>query len=126
MLIYKIDNDEDINSVLTFGENLNRVSNKNEDFNYMIGLVIENYKNYFRASSYLQSRYDFSLQAIYSCLSKVNNDENRLNAYKELSKFLNDVKQRSGINMQIRKEKSTLYVKERPKVKTKFRKRLAA
>lgn len=119
MLIYKID--DIVDPTYEFNDKNERKDNVCNNFIYMINLVIQNYKNYFKASEYLQSRYDFSLQAIYSCLSKVNNDENKLNSCKELSKFLYEVRQRAGLNMQIVKEKDTLYVKEKPKVKTKFR-----
>lgn len=111
MLIYKI-NDKKNTTVRIDGMN---------DFNYMLKLVMEEYTNYFKASIELQSKYEFALQAIYSCLSKVNNDDNRLNAYRELSKFLNEVKSKAGINMQIIKDRNTLSVKERPKIKMKKR-----
>lgn len=122
MLLYKID--ENISDVLDFSERLTttKTDNQFEDFGYMINMVSNDYTNYFKASYYLQCRYDFSLQAIYSCLSKVNNDENKTSAYKELSKFLNEIKTRSGIFMQIIHEKETLYVRERPKIKTRRRK----
>lgn len=113
MLVYKIGDASE--SIYNIG-----------DFNYMLELVMENYRNYFKASTYLQSRYDFSLQAIYSCLSEVNNKESRLEAYKELAKFLEEVKKRAGFDMQIIKGEK-LSVKERPKIKMKkFMRRLAA
>lgn len=97
-----------------------------DDFNYMLELVMENYKNYFKASAYLQSRYDFSLQAIYSCLSEVNNKESRLEAYRELARFLDEVKKRAGFDMQIIKGEK-LFVKEKPKVKMRgFKRKFAA
>lgn len=123
MLLYKID--ENINDVLNFSEKLTATDNKEtDDFKHMINLVTIDYTNYFKASIYLQSRYDFSLQAIYSCLSKVNNEPNKINAYKELSRFLVEIKNRAGIYMQIIQEKNTLYVREKAKVKTKKMKRL--
>ena len=106
MLYYKI---EDID------ENIN----KSGDYNYMLNLVMEDYTNYNKASIYLQSRYDFCLQSIYSCLSKVNNMENKSNAYKELSRFLQQVKEKSGLYMEIINKKNKLSVKEKPKMKIK-------
>lgn len=108
MLIYKI-NDKKDTAIRLDGMN---------DYSYMLKLVMEDYNNYFRASTELQCRYDFALQSIYSCLSKVNNDDNRLNAYRELSKFLNEVRNKAGINMQIIKGEK-LSVKEKPKIKMK-------
>jgi len=105
MLLYKI-NEED------------KIGNKSGEYSYMIILVKENYRNYFKASDYLKSRYDFSLQAIYSCLSEVNHMENRRIAYEMLSQFLNDIKKINGMNMQIINN-GMLYVKEKPKVKVK-------
>lgn len=95
--------------------------NKTGDYAYMINRVMDDYNNYFKASDYLKKRYDFCLQAIYSCLSKVNNDENRSNAYKELSAFLDNIKKINGINMKIINEENKLSVKERPKIKAKRR-----
>jgi len=104
MLLYKID--EDIKN------------DRTGDYIYMVNLVMDDYTNYFKASEYLQKRYDFCLQAIYSCLSKVNNLDNRLIAYRELSKFLDSLKKKTGLDMQI-VSKDKLYVKERPKGKVK-------
>ena len=112
MLIYKIGEEKE--SIFNIG-----------DFSYMLDLVMQNYRNYFKASEFLQSRYDFSLQAIYSCLSEVNNKDNLREAYKELYNFLIEVKKRAGFEMQIVKNKNTLFVKEKPKVKVK-RYRLAS
>ena len=74
------------------------------DYKYMLNLVMDNYQNYFKASLYLQSKYSFCLQSIYSCLSKVNNIDNRTVAYKELSRFLEEVKKRTGLCMKIIRE----------------------
>lgn len=112
MLIYKIGEEKE--SIFNIG-----------DFSYMLDLVMQNYRNYFKASEFLQSRYDFSLQAIYSCLSEVNNKNNLREAYRELYNFLIEVKKRAGFEMQIVKNKNTLFVKEKPKVKVK-RYRLAS
>ena len=79
------------------------------DYKYMLNLVMDNYQNYFKASLYLQS--------IYSCLSKVNNIDNRTVAYKELSRFLEEVKKRTGLCMKIIREEDKLYVKEKAKIK---------
>ena len=89
-------------------------SKKNEDYAYIMNLIMEDYSNYFKASPYLQTRYEVCLQAIYSCLSKVNNLESRASGYRELSKFLEEVKRKTGINMQI-VSKDKLYVKEKSK-----------
>lgn len=105
MLKYKID----MNNI-----NYNRTG----DYVYMINLVTKDYTAYFNASEYLQKRYDFCMQAIYSCLGKVNNLTSRKNAYMELAKFLEEVKRISGLNMQI-VSKEKFYVKEKPKVKIK-------
>ncbi len=105
MLKYKIDT-TDINY------------NRTGDYVYMINLVTKDYTKYFNASEYLQKRYDFCMQAIYSCLSKVNNLSNRKNAYLELARFLEEIRRISGLNMQI-VNKEKFYVKEKPKVKIK-------
>lgn len=99
MLFYKI-KDEKIDS------------KKSGDYAYIMNLIMEDYSNYFKASEYLQGRYEVCLQAIYSCLGKVNNLNNKASAYRELSKFLEEVKRKAGINMQII-SKDKLYVKER-------------
>ena len=91
---------------------------KSGDYQYMINLVNKDYRNYFKASNYLQNRYDFSIQAIYSCLSEVNHIENKKIAYEILLSFLNEIKRINGINMQI-VHKDMFYVKEKPKVKVK-------
>ena len=101
MLLYKIKDD-------------NLESIKQEDYSCIMDLIMEDYSNYFKASDYLQTRYEVCLQAIYSCLSKVNNSKSRSSGYKELSKFLEDIKKKTGINMQII-SKDKLYVKEKPK-----------
>lgn len=101
MLLYKIKDD-------------NFVSNKQEDYTRVMNLIMEDYSNYFNASDYLQTRYEVCLQAIYSCLSKVNNLKNRSSGYRELSKFLEEIKKKTGINMQI-VSKDKLYVKEKAK-----------
>lgn len=95
--------------------------NKMGDYSYMITKVRENYFYYYKASNYLQKRYDFCLEAIYSCLSKVNNELNRNVAYKELSNFLDNIRKSNGINMKIVNEEDRLSVKERPKMKYKRR-----
>ena len=101
MLFYKI-NDEKTDS------------KNNEDYSHVMNLIMEDYSNYFKASPYLQTRYEVCLQAIYSCLSKVNNLGNRASGYRELSRFLEEVKRKTGINMQII-SKDKLYVKEKSK-----------
>lgn len=101
MLLYKI-NDNQIES------------DKTGDYGYMMNLIMEDYSNYFKASEYLQTRYEICLQAIYSCLSKVNNLNNKSNAYRELSRFLEEVKRITGISMKI-VSKDKLYVKEKPR-----------
>ena len=96
----------------------NTIDDRSGDYSYMVNLVMEDYNNYFMASQYLQTRYDFCLQAIYSCLSKVNNLDNRLMAYRELAKFLDNLKKKTGLVMKI-VSKDKLYVKEKPKIKIK-------
>lgn len=103
MLKYKIDE-----------QNMDRSG----DYIYMIHLVNQDYRNYFKASIYLQNRYDFSLQAIYSCLSEVNHMENKKIAYEVLLEFLNEVRKINGIDMQI-VHNEMFYVKEKPKSKVK-------
>ena len=85
---------------------------KNDNYSYMINLIMEDYSNYFKASEYLQGRYEICLQAIYSCLGQVNNYKSRTTGYDDLSKFLNVINKKSGINMQI-VSKDKLYVKEK-------------
>ena len=87
---------------------------KCSNYTYMMNLIMEDYSNYFNASEYLQSRYEICLQAIYSCLSQVNNYKSKSTGYDELSKFLNVINKKSGINMQI-VSKDKLYVKEKKK-----------
>ena len=83
-----------------------------ENYTHIMNLIMEDYSNYFKASSYLQTRYEVCLQAIYSCLSKANNSKSRISGYRELSKFLEEIKRKTGINMQII-SKDKLYVKEK-------------
>ena len=85
---------------------------KSSNYTYMMNLIMENYSNYFKASEYLQKRYEVCLQAIYSCLSQVNNYTSKTTGYDELSKFLNVINKKAGINMQI-VSKEKLYVKEK-------------
>lgn len=87
---------------------------KSSNYTYMINLIMEDYSNYFKASEYLQGRYEVCLQAIYSCLSQVNNYKSKSTGYDELSKLLNVINKKSGINMQI-VSKDKLYVKEKKK-----------
>lgn len=105
MLVYKVQDE-------------NTLNDRSGDYSYMFNLVMEDYSNYFKASDYLQTRYDFCLQAIYSCLSKVNNLDNRLMAYRELAKFLDNLKKKTGLVMKI-VSKEKLYVREIPKIKIK-------
>ena len=67
MLLYKISEKE-------------KSFNKSGDYSYMINLVMQDYNNYFKASCDLRARYDFCMQAIYSCLSRINNLENKLDS----------------------------------------------
>ena len=94
------------------------VENRAGDYTSMINLVKDDYKNYFKASEYLQNRYDFCIEAIYSCLSLVNHMENKKVAYEVLRNFLNEIKKVNGLEMEIVK-KEQLYVREKPKVKSK-------
>lgn len=87
---------------------------KCSDYTYMMNLITEDYSNYFKASQYLQERYDICIQAIYSCLGQVNNYKSKSTGYDELSKFLNIINKKSGISMQI-VSKDKLYVKEKRK-----------
>ena len=104
MLLYKINDDI--------------IGNKSGDYTYMMNLLKQDYSYYFKASEYLKNRYDFCIEAIYSCLSKVNHIENRKIAYEMLSQFLNEMKKINGINMQII-DNGQFYIKEKPKVKVK-------
>ena len=105
MLLYKISEES-------------KTFNQSGDYYYMINRVMEDYRNFFKASSVLKCRYDFCIQAIYSCLSRINNLENKSYAYKELSKFLEEIRRETGFDMQI-VCKDKFYVKEKPKVKIK-------
>lgn len=95
-----------------------KIENKSGDYSYMLNLIKEDYRNYFKASEYLKNRYDFCIEAIYSCLSTVNHMSNRKIAYEVLSRFLNDVKKINGANFEI-VDKGSFFVKEKPKVKVK-------
>lgn len=95
-----------------------KIFNQSGDYHYMINLVMDDYKNYFKASSSLKCRYDFCIQAIYSCLSRINNLENKSDAYKELHKFLEEIRKENGLDMLI-VYKDRFYVREKPKVKIK-------
>ncbi len=87
---------------------------KCDDYTRIMNLIMEDYTNYFKASEYLQGRYEVCLQAIYSCLGKVNNMDSRTLGYKELSNFLDTIKRKTGITMKII-SKDKLYVKEKAK-----------
>lgn len=93
------------------------------NLDYMMMMIPQNYKYYAQASPSLKSNYNFSIAAIYSCLSKVNNMENINNSFNELSMFLNYVKANSGISMKPAiTSQNTLYVKDRVKIKSLYRK----
>ena len=100
MLLYKIEEEKSMD--------------KSNNYAYMMNLIMEDYLNYFKASECLQTRYEIYLQAIYSCLSKVNNLGDKTSAYKEVSNFLERLNKITGINMQI-VSKDKLYVKEKKK-----------
>ena len=87
---------------------------KSNNYGYMMNLIMQDYSNYFKASEYLQTRYDVCLQAIYTCLSQVNNYKSKSTGIDELSKFLNVINKKSGIDMRI-VSKDKLYVKQRCK-----------
>ena len=87
---------------------------KSSNYTYMMNLIMEDYSNYYKASEYLQGRYEICLQAIYSCMSQVNSYKSKSTGYDELSKFLNVISKKSGINMKI-VSKDKLYVKEKKK-----------
>ena len=89
-------------------------TDKSNNYGYMMNLIMEDYSNYFKASEYLQTRYDVCLQAIYTCLSQVNNYKSKSTGIDELSKFLNVINKKSGIDMRI-VSKDKLYVKQRCK-----------
>lgn len=89
-------------------------TDKSNNYGYMMNLIMEDYSNYFKASEYLQTRYDICLQAIYTCLSQVNNYKSKSTGIDELSRFLNVVNKKSGIDMRI-VSKDKLYVKQRCK-----------
>lgn len=105
----------------------NTLLNKYDNYPNMVSLVGEDYRYYFKASEQLQKYYPFVIHSIYSCLSRINNYDNTIEAYKELSDFLKAVKERSQLDMQIVRERDSFSVKERPKIKMKkFMRRLAA
>ena len=89
-------------------------TDKSNNYGYMMNLIMQDYSNYFKASEYLQTRYDVCLQAIYTCLSQVNNYKSKSTGIDELSRFLNVVNKKSGIDMRI-VSKDKLYVKQRCK-----------
>ena len=96
-------------------QKINEISmDKSSNYSYMMNLIMEDYSNYFKASEYLQTRYDVCLQAIYTCLSQVNNYKSKSTGIDELSKFLNVINKKSGIDMRI-VSKDKLYVKQRCK-----------
>jgi hypothetical protein len=98
-----------------------------DDYSHMLSLVTKDYHYYFKASLRLQENYPFALQSIYSCLGTINNNENRTEAYRELSKFLSAIRDKANLNMEIIKARDNFYVREKPKIKSKrFRKRFAA
>ena len=75
--------------------------NMTSNYSYMINCVMRDYTAYFNASNELQSKYEFCMQAVYSCLGKVNNLSDRKAAYLELSNFLEDLRKISGMKMRI-------------------------
>ena len=89
-------------------------TDKSSNYSYMMNLIMQDYSNYFKASEYLQTRYDVCLQAIYTCLSQVNNYKSKSTGIDELSKFLNVINKKSGIDMRI-VSKDKLYVKQKCK-----------
>lgn len=103
MLIYKIDDDIDVS---------NHIAIKKEDINMYMNKVMTNYLSYYDAPNNIQKRYDFVIQAIYSCLSKINNEYNNINeSRKELEKFLISIENISGIKMRVVVFNNNLYVK---------------
>lgn len=86
---------------------------------YMNELVTRDYMYYFKASDDIKKDYVFCMNAIYSCLSKVNNLGNLRIAVVEMQKFLNHIKKYSNIDMMvvISNKDNTIMVRERPKVK---------
>ena len=98
-------------------EKMNEIStDKSSNYGHMMGLIMEDYSNYFKASESLQTRYDVCIQAIYTCLSQVNNYKSKSTGYEELSKFLNVINKKTGIDMCI-VAKDKLYVKQKCKRK---------
>ena len=101
--------------MLLYRVNDDNISYENSDnYSFMMNLIMKDYANYFKASEYLQTKYEICLQAIYSCLSQVNNYKSKSTGYDELSRFLNVVNKKSGIDMRI-VSKDKLYVKQRCK-----------
>ncbi len=106
-------------------EKLDKINDEQcNNFEYMSKKVNENYRYYMFASDNLKKDYSFSMQGIYSCLSKINTFEDKNTALRELSAFLLEVRTYSGLNMQpICTEKNTIGVIEREKPKIKTRKK---
>ena len=128
MLLYKIDEEleEKRKDVNLFDLLYPKEEEKKENVDHFMNLVMHNYLTYYDAPSNIQSRYDYSLQAVYSCLSKVNNEENKSDAKMELSKFLYAVNEKAEMNIEVVKMGNKLYVREKGRVKSKKYKRLTA
>lgn len=125
MLLYKINEElEEKRKDVNLFDLLYPKEEKKENVDHFMNLVMHNYLTYYDAPSNIQSRYDFSLQAVYSCLSKVNNEENKSDAKMELSKFLYAVNEKAEMNLEVVKMGNKLYVREKGRVKSKKYKRL--
>lgn len=83
--------------------------NKTDDFNHMIAMVKKNPRYYMQASGRLKNNYTFIMEAINSCLSEVNNMEDKNAAKLKLQSFLEKISDCSGVNMEYgTSEKNTL------------------
>ena len=114
MLLYKIDEElEEKRKDVNLFDLLYPKEEKKENVDHFMNLVMHNYLTYY-----------YSLQAVYSCLSKVNNEENKSDAKMELSKFLYAVNEKAEMNLEVVKMGNKLYVREKGRVKSKKYKRL--
>lgn len=118
MLKYKITFNNEISGNKSLGENVS-----------WFNVITIDYNKYKELPEELKNNYNFIFHAIYSCLTKINYDQDRLNAYKELSAFLHYISENTGLHMKIIKESSTYYSvvrKDKPKVLKKLYKKYKA
>ena len=115
MLKYKITFNDEISGVKNLGNNIS-----------WFNVITDDYTKYKELPDDLKNNYNFIFHAIYSCLTKVNYDKDRLEAYRELSSFLHYISENTGIHMKIIKESNMYYTvvrKDKPKVLRKLYKK---